>query len=408
MTQEIELVQRHQPVLCFSKDGQDRPENFFPMAARHYVRECGLRRKYVGWEQPPGKARLRHLSRLARPEECYLAFAAGDLEDDDLILQLMDRGLEFSPMSESAKPDTDFSPGGSGEVVPRLLVSREDADDLEAAAETWGEVQRLSLVADEAAVSLVEAEIPPAATAPEVAFDLTAETEAFTLDAEMAAAGLEWVIPKGLAGLPERLHARALEKYVRYRDWETFAPVYHYHVCRDGPYRVLQYWFLYPYNDWSAHGGYNDHEGDWEMINVFLDGQDRPQQVAYSRHIRIPWLFEPTTAPWSEVERVEGDHPVVYVGCGSHASYLERGEHRILWRTDYAKGNDLSIGPGTKQPWGRPIRLDNKGWNLVFSGRWGALVKSWLGMVFKGTKGPTGPAQKGDKWHHPAKWAGLI
>lgn len=196
MTQELELVRRHQPILRFSKDGQGRPENFYPMAARYYVRECGLRRKYVGWEQLPGNARLRHLSRLARPEECYLAFAAGDLEDDDLILQLMDRGLEFSPMSESAKPDTDFAPGGGGSVVPRLLVSREDADDLEAAAATWGEVERLSLVADEAAVSLVEAETPPVATAPEVAFDLTAETEAFTLDAEMAAAGLEWVIPK--------------------------------------------------------------------------------------------------------------------------------------------------------------------------------------------------------------------
>jgi hypothetical protein len=378
------------------------------MAARHYVRECGLRRKYVGWEQPPGKARLRHLSRLARPEECYLAFAAGDLEDDEIILQLLDRGLEFSPMSESAKPDTDFAPAGGGTVVPRLLVSREDAVDLEAAAAAWGGVERLSLVADESAVSLVEAEAPPVAVAPEVAFDLAAEAEAFTLDADMAAAGLEWVIPQGLAGLPERLHQRALEKYARYRDWETFAPVYHYHVCRDGPYRVLQYWFLYPYNDWSAHGGYNDHEGDWEMINVFLDEQDRPQQVAYSRHIRIPWLYEPTTAPWPEVERVEGDHPVVYVGCGSHASYLERGRYRILWRTDYAEGNDLSIGPGTEQPWGRPIRLDNKRWNLVFSGRWGALVKSWLGMVFSGTKGPTGPAQKGEKWHRPAKWAGLL
>lgn len=266
-------------------------------------------------------------------------------------------------------------------------------------------------------MSLIEAETPPVRIMPESAFDLAAVSDApgagsnaamFSLDEEMAAARLEWIIPKGLAGLPERIHKRALEKYARYRDWQTFAPVYHYHVCNDGPYRVLQYWFLYPYNDWSTHGGYNDHEGDWEMINVFLDEQDRPQQVAYSRHIRIPWLYEPTTARWSEVERFEGNHPVVYVGCGSHASYLEKGKHQVLWRIDYAEGNDLSIGPGTERPWGRPIRLDNKRWNVRFSGRWGALVRNWLGMVFHGTEGPTGPAHKGDKWHHPAKWAGLI
>lgn len=419
MAQELELIRRHQPVLRFSKDGQESPENFFPLAARYYVRQCGLRRKYVGWEKSPGKTRLRHLSRVSSPEECYLSFAAGDVEDGEIILKLLDRGLELSLMPEPATTpglEFDVAAGGSA-VVPRLLVSREVADSLEASSAEWGGVERLSLDADETAMSLVEAETPPMAITPEVAFDLAPvsdstggvpDREAFSLDAGMAAAQLEWIVPKGLAGLPEKIHKRALEKYARYRDWQTFAPVYHYRVCNDGPYRVLQYWFLYAYNDWSAHGGYNDHEGDWEMINIFLDEQDRPQQVAYSRHVKIPWLFEPATAPWSEVERVEGSHPVVYVGCGSHASYLEKGRHRILWRIDYADGNDVSIGPGTDQPWGRPIRLDNKRWNLVFSGRWGSLVRSWLGMVFHGTQGPTGPAQKGDKWHHPARWAGLI
>jgi len=419
VTNELDLVLKYQPVLRFSKDGQDSPENFFPLAASHYVQSCGLRRQYVGWEQPPGSARLRHLSRVSSPEECYLTFAAGDVEDGEIILKLLDRGLELSSMPESAAmPGLDFGARASSTaVVPRLLASSEAADELEASSAAWGGMQRLALSADEAAAALIEAETPPVWVVPETALDLaavsdapgeTSDTAIFALDEEMAAARLEWIIPKGLAGLPERIHDRALEKYARYRDWQTFSPVYHYHVCNDGPYRVLQYWFLYAYNDWSVHGGYNDHEGDWEAIFVFLDQQDSPQQVAYSRHVRIPWLYEPATARWPEVERVAGSHPVVYVGCGSHASYLGKGRHRILWRIDYAEGNDVAIGPGTEQPWGKPIRLDNKRWNVRFSGRWGSLVRSWLGMVFHGTEGPTGPAHKGDKWCHPAKWAGLI
>jgi hypothetical protein len=215
------------------------------------------------------------------------------------------------------------------------------------------------------------------------------------------------VIPKGLAALPRIIRQKALEKYAPYRDWRVYPPVYHYHLSQDRGYRVLQYWFLYVYNDWAAHGGYNDHEGDWEVIYVFLDARDQPQQVAYSRHVRIPGLYEPLTAPWAEVEALQATHPVVYVGCGSHASYLHQDQYRILWRLDYALGDDVSIGPGTGQPWGAPIRLDDKRWNLHFSGKWGSLVKHWLGMVLPGTAGPTGPAQKGDKWYHPAKWAGL-
>jgi hypothetical protein len=165
---------------------------------------------------------------------------------------------------------------------------------------------------------------------------------------------------------------------------------------------------LYAYNDWAAHGGFNDHEGDWEVVFVFLDQDNQPQHVAYSRHVKIPRLYEPAVAEWAKLRLVKDTHPVVYVGCGSHASYLEKGEDSIANLIDYHKGDHISIGPDTGQAWGRPIRLANKPWNTHFSGNWGALVKSWLHVVFPGTAGPTGPAQKDDKWRHPARWAGLL
>lgn len=46
---------------------------------------------------------------------------------------------------------------------------------------------------------------------------------------------------------------------------------YYYRMARQGDYLNLQYWFLYAYNDWAAtFGGLNDHEGDWEGVQLFF------------------------------------------------------------------------------------------------------------------------------------------
>jgi hypothetical protein len=224
---------------------------------------------------------------------------------------------------------------------------------------------------------------------------------------ESAAVNLEWVQFPALAALPAAIRQRAVEKYQPFRDWSRFPPVYHFHVAHDRGYEVLQYWFLYPYNDWASHGGHNDHEGDWEVIYVFLDGEDQARHVAYSKHVTIPLLYGPSTAVWADVEKIEGTHPVVYVGCGSHASYPTRGNHRFFLYIDRASGDHIAIGPGAGQAWGEPLSLSYRPWNRRFSGPWGALVKSWLGKVLPHTEGPSSPGQKGDKWSHPAKWAGI-
>jgi hypothetical protein len=343
---------------------------------------------------------------VREPQHCYLAYAADELEEGDVVLELLDQGLELSrpevlrtqPRDSDADDWEPALAAAQDAVVPRVLVSPERAEELEQRLSTWGAVERLPLTRMDVADTLGEDGASLAGMSPEGG----RETEMV-----LAAESLEWVIPKGLAGLPGVIRQKAQEKYAPYRDWRVYPPVYHYHVSQDRGYRVLQYWFLYAYNDWAAHGGYNDHEGDWEVIYVFLDARDQPQHVAYSRHVRIPGLYEPLTAPWAEVEALQGTHPVVYVGCGSHASYLHQDRYRILWRLDHAMGDDVSIGPAAGQSWGAPVRLDDKRWNLHFSGKWGSLVKRWLGMVLPGTAGPIGPAQKGDKWYQAAKWAGL-
>ena len=39
------------------------------------------------------------------------------------------------------------------------------------------------------------------------------------------------------------------------------------------------YWFLYMYNDAP-----NKHEGDWEMVKIELDVEERPVEAAYASH----------------------------------------------------------------------------------------------------------------------------
>jgi len=70
---------------------------------------------------------------------------------------------------------------------------------------------------------------------------------------------------------------------------------------------AIQYWFFYPYNDWA-----NNHEGDWEHINVIADycnpSASNLLQVDYYFHHKV------RTVPASGCVIDNGTHPVVFVG----------------------------------------------------------------------------------------------
>ena len=107
--------------------------------------------------------------------------------------------------------------------------------------------------------------------------------------------------------------------------------VYHGRVAREGGWTVCQYWFFYAYNNWrSGFHGVNDHESDWELVNVYLyerDGLLVPEWVAYASHdfhgadLRRRWDDSTDLT-------LDGSHPVVYAGAGSHASYFQLGEYQ--------------------------------------------------------------------------------
>lgn len=229
--------------------------------------------------------------------------------------------------------------------------------------------------------------------------------------------------------------------------------VYYGRVIRDGGYTVLHYIFFYGMNDWrSGFKGVNDHVADWEQIFVYLaespDGDLALQWVAYASH---DFFGDELRRRHDDpaLTLVDGRHPVVYAGAGSHASYFLLGEYltgyrppfldplvpvgsalRHVWVNtlrqgessasrgdvntlfsipyiDYARGDGVAIGPGQARQW-TPVLLDGQSWVEDYRGLWGFDTGDPLG----GERAPAGPkfTRKGAvrlSWYNPLAWAGL-
>lgn len=163
----------------------------------------------------------------------------------------------------------------------------------------------------------------------------------------------------------------------------------------------LQYWFYY-YNNPKNLGGLGKHEGDWEMIQVHLDSDERPDRVTYAQH-----EFG-EQRDWDQIE-TEGEHPIVYVGQLSHASYFERGSfpYAVIRRylpfgIDHALGGRMQDGREGPSELPRVDQLDEAGW-ATWPGRWGSGERAITLIVPQGD-GPPSPGQQEPKWGDPDRF----
>lgn len=251
--------------------------------------------------------------------------------------------------------------------------------------------------------------------------------------------------------VPGDTAAAAAVSYERLRQKEE-RYIYYARVVEEDGWLVLQYWFFYPFNNWrSGFYGLNDHEGDWEMVSLYLyeekPGHWEPEWVAYASH---EFEGDDLRRRWDdpELERVD-DHPVVYAGAGSHASYFRAGEYlaeleipllspllalinrgRTIWGrlirshdasyledahifrvpfVDFARGDGVSIGPGQDKAWDEPQLISPApAWVSDYRGLWGL----WARDPVMGENAPGGPMynQLGRvrrAWYNPLGWAGL-
>jgi hypothetical protein len=219
---------------------------------------------------------------------------------------------------------------------------------------------------------------------------------------------------------------------------------YYGRVVRDGGYTVLQYWYFYAYNDWRSRVyGVNDHEADWEQVTIHLAGPDddlRPVWVASSAHDEVG---DDLRRRWDDPDlKIEGEHPVIFAGLGSHSGAYLPGEYltthdvpafagllrltrrisRVLlpWTADseqtglsipyidYARGDGVAIGPGQDREWTAVVIDERTPWVMHYRGLWGNDTRDPLG----GERGPAGPRYERStavrtSWGDPVGWAGL-
>jgi hypothetical protein len=246
--------------------------------------------------------------------------------------------------------------------------------------------------------------------------------------------------------VPKAAAAAAVLEYARLQEQEERF-VYHGRVAREEGWTVCQYWLFFAYNNWrSGFHGVNDHESDWELVNVYLyerDGELVPEWAAYASHdfhgadLRRRWDDR------TDLE-LEGLHPVVHAGAGSHASYFRAGEYQAevslpiparmreamdlvakFWRRtlgqagrrdspfrapfiDFARGDGLSVGAGHEAEW-TPVEISEAtGWAAEYRGLWGFYAQDPI----SGENAPGGPMYNRDgspraSWFDPLGFAGL-
>ena len=183
------------------------------------------------------------------------------------------------------------------------------------------------------------------------------------------------------------------------------------------------------------------------MISVYLyedDGRLVPEWVAYASHdfhgadLRRRWDDR------SELE-VEGNHPVVYAGAGSHAAYFRRGEYQAEVPIPYSRrlrrwsetgepllahearpgrttrdgrsGSRSSTspaatgspsGPGQPNEWTPNVIDETTPWVGEYRGLWGLYAQDPI----SGENAPAGPMYERDgsprpSWFDPLGFAGL-
>jgi hypothetical protein len=255
---------------------------------------------------------------------------------------------------------------------------------------------------------------------------------------------LRGTVPGGTA-------AAAQVKYAAVRERDSRL-VYFGRVVRADGWIVLQYLYFYFMNDYrSTFQGANDHEADWEQVFVYLDDAPtgpRPVWIAAAAH---DYVGDELRRRWDDPTfEKSGDHPIVYAGAGSHASYFERGEYlteiplpglrglhgflealRSFWREslrqpdpgdlaaklshalsvpfiDYARGDGVTIGPDATSTW-TPILIDDATpWVDGFRGLFGLDTYDRFG----GERAPAGPKYGRNglvrmSWNDPLGFGGL-
>jgi hypothetical protein len=327
---DSELLQRYEPVLRFAKS-----ERFFPMAVEPYLEKCT-----IFPSGPQGVVGL--LSHAHEP----LVTRIGKLESGEYFLRFVNDPLIDSDvwkwwgiLSVLMTIAGWFASRWRGVGVAAILA-------LVAAFIIYIQASPIRLRFFPAALaalfffaleaapvwffltphSFISAQVEYLVLLPIYLFVL------FYLSVRVMKFIFDYIIPQApgvimdmLSNATETIAHKAFEQYVSLLEKHP-EPVYYGRVARwddveGNQWKSLQYHYFYAFNDWRlAANGINHHEGDWEMVAVYLKN-DEPYSVLLSQHGTGAMEL------WQDVRCVkdkdgrETTHPLIYVALGSHANY---------------------------------------------------------------------------------------
>ena len=327
---EIDLLEKYEPVLRFAKS-----ERFFPMAVEPYLERCSI---FPSGPQGVVEA-FAHLqepmpSRIGKlkSEQFYLRFVNKPLNDSDAWLW-------WAAFSIIGVAGGWFLAGLSG-VEAIIAISLVVAITIFIFASPI----RLRIIpAAFAALFFIALEIAPIWFFLRPSEYVSIQVEylillplylivLFYLSVRTMKFILERVVPEGpgmvmdmLSQATEKIAQESFLEYSKILEKDP-QPVYYGRVvfeqdANKNRWTILQYHYFYAFNDWRlAANGINHHEGDWEMVAVYLKN-DQPYAVLFSQHgAGNIEKWEIVNKAVDKFEKMT-THPIVYVALGSHANY---------------------------------------------------------------------------------------
>jgi hypothetical protein len=327
---DLELLKKYEPVLRFAKS-----ERFFPMAVEAYLEKCRIfpsgPRGVVGLLSHFNEPLATFIGKL-HSGEYFLRFVNDPLIDSDIW-------VGWGTLSAAALVGGWFVSGwgGVGTVLVLALIAAfiifiqaspirlRIFPALFAAlfffalqvAPIWFFLQPHSFISLEVEYLVL---FPIYLL---MLFYLSVRTMKFIFDRILPE--LPGVVMDMLSQATETVARKSFFQYAEMTEEER-QPVYYGRVVREGDkygndWKILQYHFFYAFNDWRlAANGINHHEGDWEMVAVYLKNNE-PYAVLLSQHGSGAMELWKNMRRTRDEEGNETTHPLIYAALGSHANY---------------------------------------------------------------------------------------
>lgn len=327
---DLKLLEKYEPVLRFAKS-----ERFFPMAVEPYVERCSL---FASGPQGVLELFTRHqkslINRIGRlkSEQFYLRFINKPLNNSDAWLWwavLSAFGVVGGWfLAKAAAVEAALSISFLAALIIFMLASP---------------IRLRIIPALLAALFFITLEIMPILffLHPDKVVSIAVEyliflpiylVILFYLSVRTMKFILEHIIPQGpgmmmdiLSQATEKIAHEAYLEYAKILE-KNPRPVYYGRILHKtdkeaNHWTILQYHYFYAFNDWRlAANGVNHHEGDWEMVAVYLKN-DTPYAVLFSQHRAGNIEKWENTRMAVDKQGNATMHPLVYVALGSHANY---------------------------------------------------------------------------------------